>query len=512
MPGHLFVVHSDLTRLNCDAWLLPTDFGLSVGRAWLEPGHLAWLRPKIRALSQRDSPWGSKRTIVLRSDDPNEPLAILTHVGATTGVEPSWFIEGAEEFVRRADKDLSRAGSKRTKRLIALPVIGTGRGGAKQITGEVLSPLISQLDELACNLDLDIALVVKEERMFSAVQAARKRFLGGAHPRTFNPELEESASALAKHARAGQLVLFLGAGVGRGAGLPLWEELLDELARKAGFKPEEQDIISKQALLDRGWLISQRLVREKEKPGEIIAALLRRDRHSLAHALLASLHVRETVTLNYDRLYEQAVKATGRQLDVLPYQILPQEPGAARNWLLKLHGDIEKEDDIVLTRDDYLRFSERRSALAGIVQALLITRQMLFVGFSLTDDNFHSIVHEVRKAMAPEKATAARRLGTALVRPEEEALLKQLWDDMDFVTTGADEQPALEVFLDHTVSLATTSASYLLDDDFKALLSEDERRIARWLSSRPEAPPLPDRDSPLWEEVGTFVARLGTQR
>ena len=36
-----------------------------------------------------------------------------------------------------------------------------------------------------------------------------------------------------------------------------------------------------------------------------------------------------------------------------------------------------------------MRYASRRSALRGIVQSLLITRHMLFAGFSLNDDNFH---------------------------------------------------------------------------------------------------------------------------
>lgn len=42
-------------------------------------------------------------------------------------------------------------------------------------------------------------------------------------------------------------------------------------------------------------------------------------------------------------------------------------------------------------QQDYMRYQTRRSALSGIVQGLLITRHMLFIGFSLRDDNFHRI-------------------------------------------------------------------------------------------------------------------------
>jgi hypothetical protein len=41
--------------------------------------------------------------------------------------------------------------------------------------------------------------------------------------------------------------------------------------------------------------------------------------------------------------------------------------------------------------------SERRQALAGIVQACMITQHMLFIGFSLNDTNFVNIASTVKK-------------------------------------------------------------------------------------------------------------------
>ena len=56
----------------------------------------------------------------------------------------------------------------------------------------------------------------------------------------------------------------------------------------------------------------------------------------------------------------------------------------------------------MLSRDDYLRFEAEGVALAGIVQAMLLTRHMLFVGYSLSDDNFHRLVHQVRAAIGSD--------------------------------------------------------------------------------------------------------------
>ena len=52
------------------------------------------------------------------------------------------------------------------------------------------------------------------------------------------------------------------------------------------------------------------------------------------------------------------------KLSVLPYDRRESHD----KWLLKMHGCVNHPSDIVLTRSDYIRYSERRAALAGIVQ------------------------------------------------------------------------------------------------------------------------------------------------
>jgi hypothetical protein len=97
---------------------------------------------------------------------------------------------------------------------------------------------------------------------------------------------------------------------------------------------------------------------------------------------------------------------------------------------------VNHADDIVLTREDYIRYSSIKSALAGVVQSLLITKHFLFVGFSLTDDNFVKIVDQVRQAMGDKPSKKAFGSATFLF---ENHLFEELWADIDMIsmTSGA---------------------------------------------------------------------------
>lgn len=56
----------------------------------------------------------------------------------------------------------------------------------------------------------------------------------------------------------------------------------------------------------------------------------------------------------------------------------------------------------MLTRAQMNGYSEERGALSGIVQAMLMTKHLLFVGFSLQDPNFGEVAGTVRSALRAE--------------------------------------------------------------------------------------------------------------
>ena len=107
-----------------------------------------------------------------------------------------------------------------------------------------------------------------------------------------------------------------------------------------------------------------------------------------------SLPSQEAVTTNFDTLFEAAANIGAKRVAVLP-----ENPSTTDGrWLLKLHGSIDRSDEIVLTRADFLNMPRQYGALMGLVQGLLLMRHMMFVGYSLSDEDFHELIHEVRTA------------------------------------------------------------------------------------------------------------------
>ena len=57
---------------------------------------------------------------------------------------------------------------------LALPLIGTGDGGLAHVTGDVIQPLIDELNNYARQLSVDFVLCVDSEVKWSAVRSARR--------------------------------------------------------------------------------------------------------------------------------------------------------------------------------------------------------------------------------------------------------------------------------------------------------------------------------------------------
>lgn len=516
--GHVFIVRADLARLGSDAWLLPCDEGLRVSESWKQ--RLERERPELLCGSRLAKPapagWGTggRRTYRIgRWPGQSSTWAALT---GYPWEEPEWFVEGARQFVRATAGKIGGSSSLhgRAKPLLALPVPGIGEGGGRERTGEIIESLLDALENEAVELDVDIALVLRDRYDHAAAQSVRRRRL--ARRRVESREtwsipqpLLDAAVRLGRQAATGSLVLFLGAGISQEAGLPGWGALIEGLARDARMPTEEIAALKRLDVLDQAQLVEGRLG-DLGGIGAAVSARLSTPTYSLAHALLASLPIREAATTNYDALFERAAESIHSDFAVLPYH-----PARDRErWLLKLHGDVDHPEDIVLTREHYLRYSEQRAALAGIVQALLVTRHMLFVGFSLSDDNFHRIVTDVRKALPP---SSEGTFGTALFL-ERDPLLEELWSrDVEVLaaSTGeggqdtANARRSVELFLDLLLHEATDDSAFLLERRFEHLLLPEERELAAKLTAPIEETPDAARRTRAWSTLLAAFGQLG---
>lgn len=525
MPGHIFLLRGDIRYLACDATLLPCDFR---ARADLflpddRRGEDCWPAPtadftalECRVLAVPEWHWDKR-------------LVWLVNVGyeSRSGqTQEEFYRQSIGESLQEVFRSFSspyKPQHRRQMPLVAMPFLGGRRGMPMVESGQLLRSLLKYLDEALGRIthEVDVALVLFDTRTLAAAQSERKKSTSQTWKELSREDCDR-ATRLADQAAAGNLALFMGAGTGVGAGLPTWNELLGKLADAGNIKdPLRKSLLdSRRDVRDQASFLQEHLGGPQGLQNQVVSVIRESgERYSLTHALLASLPAREAITTNYDQLFETAWgHASAASTSVIPHQIRPE----AHRWLLKLHGCITQPDSIVLTRESYIRYSHQYAALEGILQAVLLTRHLLFVGFSLRDDNFIRILDAVRRVVRPLTATGETRepFGSALMMGKDKVMQDLYQTELHWVSqsdqeelamTGKDfQQPGrkLEIFLDYLLS-RTGAASYMLGDDFESILSEDEKRLREALRPLADFARTPTAFSPARARVKSFLADFG---
>ncbi len=525
MTGHVFVMRGDLTRFACDAWMLPTDNRFSITDIW------ASSIGRSAGPLEDQAPWGANERVRPWPHTAGDPRIWLADIGRS-GAPMSWYVNGVEAFVREAAAALPTRPGRPP--LLAINHVGTGRGGAAFTRGELLVALFERLYSLVGELDVDIAVVSWDARAYAAAQRAR---MATFHPSSVNAleaaiegwafesserteVLQTTARNLGEHIREQRLALFIGAGVSAGAGLPGWRGLLEQLGAslESPLSPHDLSLLADDR--DRAALLEKRFKVEQRTLGAELALQLSSSRYSLQHGLLSSMSINEITTTNFDELFETAATTDGRTLKVIPGESIDD----GNRWLLKLHGTLSDPESLVFTRSAYLDAPRQRGALFGLVQAMLMTRHMLFVGYGLADEDFHDLVHEVRWAQPETRQDAA--LGTA-VTLFDDPVRAELWHgDLEVVAMHAEPHSRnengsptaaavaaagrdVERFLDLVGLIATDRSAFILDPEYRGMLSPSEKALAELLQELPSSiASHVERDG--WKEVANLLRRLGS--
>lgn len=407
--------------------------------------------------------------------------------------ERVWFVDVTRGYDEAGDRPFERLGAAlravaaanlptlvkgRPLPLVAVPVIGVGRGGRGHRRGEVIDQLLRVCRDSTSH-GIDVVVVTTTASTHAALQHQRRR-----SPETYHPGTEvRSAERLGRLAQEGSLALFMGAGVSVPAGAPSWRDLIDRLGERAGLDHSMIESFARLSPLDQAELLGQML--GQDALASMISDEIGRRRPALGHVLLAALGCKNAVTTNYDDLYEQAVRSSGDQaISVLPSQI----PHSNDRWVLKMHGDLAYPKSIVLTRGQFVGFSSSAGPSGAVLQSLLLTRHLLIVGTSMTDDNVLRLIHEVmayRQLHRPPSTAEGgeqERLGTVLEVGDDPARRKL--HEAQFIVellpgTSLDQRARnLEIFLDAVAMYAARDHSWLLDPTFDYLLDEPAQSLA----------------------------------
>ena len=115
------------------------------------------------------------------------------------------------------------------------------------------------------------------------------------------------------------------------------------------------------------------------------------------HKMLAAIpHFNKIFTTNYDTLLEDSYPESERDVvrndDDCTYLNNPTA-------IIKVHGDFVFPDSVVITTNDYNKFKKKRPnpSMWNLVETEFLTKHILFIGYSLEDNNILDIIKTISK-------------------------------------------------------------------------------------------------------------------
>ncbi len=202
---------------------------------------------------------------------------------------------------------------------------------------------------------------------------------------------------------ASNVCAFAGAGLSIGAGLPGWYDLIAELSARIGYKLAPREWATGDALIDA----AQAYVNRQGLHSLISHLKDRLDttgkQPTAAHRALARLPISLVFTANFDDLLERAFRDAGKRVEVVvrDSSIPFMRRGPDTVNIVKLYGDLDQPDTIVLARQQYESYFLQRPQMVKLLETELARSDTLYLGWSGSDPYFKLVFGELLSRFGP---------------------------------------------------------------------------------------------------------------
>ena len=239
--------------------------------------------------------------------------------------------------------------------------------------------------------------------------------------RSRQPFVPEISSDLGREFAEGRVVLFIGAGVSMAADAPGWEELVERLLVKSKLEIHRLRRLS----LEQKISLYLRKGGRRQELRRVFREELEQSRDLTIHKALVSLPVSVILTTNYDPNLEKAAQSLRRSCEVIFRDCeVPQKYKTQDLTIVHLYGNTEEP---LASEEDLVNFERDHPALSSILQHILLTRTVFFLGFSFRDYNILNHILRTQAMMCVANPVDWVAQHYAYMIDTDPSLLSDLW-------------------------------------------------------------------------------------
>lgn len=214
-----------------------------------------------------------------------------------------------------------------------------------------------------------------------------------------------------------KLVIFVGAGVSNNSGYKTWQELIRVMDTTIKYSSDPMNkryssdellripqFLKKEAPSKYKDIIRKNFGTDPEEANKIVDSILKFKPHHI-------------ITTNFDCLIEYSIQKIHKEIRESrtqnEYALVRKDQDLIsikkNNLLIKMHGDVEAFEHIILAEDDYLNYSNTHILIETFIKSLLIDHTFLFIGYSIGDYNLKLIMNWVDNIVSKYDSNLTQR-------------------------------------------------------------------------------------------------------
>ncbi|SEG75787.1 SIR2 family protein [Paenibacillus sp. UNC499MF] len=205
-------------------------------------------------------------------------------------------------------------------------------------------------------------------------------------------------------------VLFLGAGISAtskndlGESPKKWGEFIQDAVTLLHSPTEDKLKFIKKMIEQGNYLLALQSIYDSCDPGNY-ANYLRQVysrpnyKASQVHELIKSIDSKIVITTNFDKIYENLCNEHGYTTAMYrDIERISTNMKSTENLIIKAHGSIDDVDSLVFTQKQYYKARKDYPQFYQILNALFITKTIVFLGYSLNDPDINLVLETVGNA------------------------------------------------------------------------------------------------------------------
>lgn len=209
---------------------------------------------------------------------------------------------------------------------------------------------------------------------------------------------EKELTRIINASKNNSLSFFVGAGVSRVSGAPMWNELTNAICTKLGIKLQEDYSYEECLKIPQMYYSSLEKNHKNEYFKTVEDAINNKELlPNAVHREMLALDPVSFITTNYDELLEESAgKYCQTYKSIACDKDVPSISGD--RYILKMHGDF-KHKNFVLKEEDYLNYSEKFKLIETLLKSIFATNTVVFIGYRLNDYNIKLILNWAKELL-----------------------------------------------------------------------------------------------------------------